>query len=129
MTFYKVDLASPSAIVETAAKVTEDHGHPSILINNAGTGTAQTILSESEHERRRVFEVNTLSHFTLVRAFLPAMVQRNHGHIVTVASIASFYAQAQNVSYACSKASVMAFHEGLGQELRTRFNAPRIRTS
>ncbi|KZM20375.1 uncharacterized protein EKO05_0006935 [Ascochyta rabiei] len=129
VTFYQVNLTSTSAIIEAAAKIIKEHGHPSILINNAGTGTAQTILSESEPERRRVFEVNSLCHFTLVREFLPAMIERNHGHIVTVASTGSFYSQAQNVSYACSKASAMAFHEGLGQEIRARFNAPKIRTS
>jgi all-trans-retinol dehydrogenase (NAD+) len=57
------------------------------------------------------------------------MTKKNHGHIVTIASTGSFYSQAQNVSYACSKAAAMAFHEGLGQELRARFDAPRIRTS
>lgn len=127
--FYQVDLTSTSTIIETAKRVIKKHGTPSILINNAGTGTAQTILSESESERRRVLEVNSLCHFTLVREFLAAMVERNHGHIVTIASTGSFYSQAQNVSYACSKASAMAFHEGFGQELRARFKAPKVRTS
>ncbi|CAG8160906.1 unnamed protein product [Penicillium nalgiovense] len=127
--FYQVNLASSSAISEFASTVKRDHGNPSILINNAGTGTAQTLLSEGESERRRVFEVNTLCHFTLVQQFLPAMIEKNHGHIMTIASTGSFYSQAQNVSYACSKAAAMAFNEGLGQELRARFNARRIRTS
>lgn len=70
-----------------------------------------------------------LCHFTLVREFLPAMVARNHGHVMTIASTGSFYSQAQNVAYASSKAAAMAFHEGLGQELRTRFNARKVRTS
>jgi all-trans-retinol dehydrogenase (NAD+) len=124
-----MSLTSTSAIVEAASKVIEEHGHPSILINNAGSGTAQTMLSESESEKRRVFEVNSLCYFTLVREFLPAMVEQNHGHIVTIASTGSFCSQAQNVSYACSKASAMIFHEGLGQEIRARFNASKIRTS
>jgi all-trans-retinol dehydrogenase (NAD+) len=124
-----VDLSSSSAISEVAATIKQTYGNPSILVNNAGTGTAQTILSETESERRRVFEVNVLCHFTLVREFLPAMVDKNHGHVMTIASTGSFYSQAQNVAYASSKAAVMAFHEGLGQELRTRFNARKVRTS
>jgi short-subunit dehydrogenase len=120
---------SDSAISQVATKIKQEHGHPSILVNNAGTGTAQTILSESESERRRVFEVNCISHFTLVREFLPAMIERDHGHVITIASTGSFYSQAQNVSYASSKAATMAFNEGLGQELRARYDARRIRTS
>ncbi|CBX90736.1 hypothetical protein LEMA_P057700.1 [Plenodomus lingam JN3] len=129
VTFHQVDLSSPTAISTAATSIKASHGHPSILINNAGTGTAQTILSESESERRRVFEVNALCHFTLVREFLPAMIEKDHGHVMTIASTGSFYAQAQNVAYAASKAAAMAFHEGLGQELRTRFHARRVRTS
>lgn len=129
MAFYRVNLTSTSAISEFAAIVKREYGNPSILIHNAGTGTAQTILSESESKCRRVFEVNALCYFTLVQQYLPAMIEKNHGHIMTIASTGSFYSQAQNVSYACSKAAAMAFHEGLGQELRARFNARRIRTS
>ncbi|KAF2464415.1 NAD(P)-binding protein [Lindgomyces ingoldianus] len=124
-----VNLTSSSEACDAATIIKSTHGNPTILINNAGTGTAQTILSESESERRRVFEVNSLCHFTLVREFLPAMIERNHGHVMTVASTGSFYSQSQNVSYASSKASAMAFHEGLGQELRSRYNARRVRTS
>lgn len=129
MYFYNVDLSSPSAIAAAAAKVKQEHGHPSILINNAGIGVAKNILDENETERRRLFDVNVLAHFTLAREFLPAMIEKDHGHLVTIASMASFYTQAQNVSYACSKAAAMAFHEGIGQELRTRYNAPRVRTT
>ncbi|KAB2573432.1 Dehydrogenase RED2 [Lasiodiplodia theobromae] len=127
--FYKVDLSSPSAIALAAAEVKLEHGHPSVLISNAGIGVAKNILDENETERRRLFDVNVLAHFTLAREFLPAMIENDHGHLVTVASMASFYTQAQNVSYACSKAAAMAFHEGIGQELRVRYNAPRVRTT
>lgn len=32
--------------------------------------------------------VNSISHFWTVKAFLPAMIESNHGHIVTIASLA-----------------------------------------
>lgn len=32
------------------------------------------------------------------------------------------------VDYAATKAAAMAFHEGLSAELKTRYNAPRVRT-
>ena len=35
--------------------------------------------------------VNTESHFWLTKAFLPAMLKKNHGHIVTVASAAGMF--------------------------------------
>lgn len=57
------------------------------------------------------------------------MVKNNHGHIVTLASIASYVTIAQNVDYSASKAAVMALHEELKQELKHRYNAPRVRTT
>jgi all-trans-retinol dehydrogenase (NAD+) len=57
------------------------------------------------------------------------MVKSNHGHIVTVASVASFLAIAPTVAYSCSKAGVLAFHEALTNELKVRYDAPKVRTT
>jgi all-trans-retinol dehydrogenase (NAD+) len=112
-----------------AETIRKEHGEPTVLINNAGTGTNKTILDETEAELRRVFDVNTISHFLLAKEFVPAMAKRNHGHIVTVASMASFMVHAQNVDYTCTKASCLAFHEGLAQELKSRYDANKVRTT
>lgn len=40
------------------------------------------------------------------------MLQQKKGHIVTMASVASFVAAASMVDYAATKAGLMAFHEG-----------------
>ena len=112
-----------------AQRIRKEHGEPTVLINNAGIGTNKTILDETEAEIRRVFEVNTISHFLLVKEFVPAMIKSNHGHIVTVASMASFMVHSQNVDYACTKTSALAFHEGLAQELKSRYNASKVRTT
>ncbi|KAJ6109940.1 NAD(P)-binding protein [Penicillium sp. IBT 16267x] len=108
--FYKVDLANPEAIKSIAAKLRSEHG-----------------LSESQI--RRTFDVNILAHFLLVQEFLPAMVSRNHGHVVSVASLASFTTSAINVDYACAKSAALAFYEGLSQELRHIYKAPGVRNS
>lgn len=99
------------------------------MINNAGIGDWHTILDAPMTYIRKIFEVNTIAHFTLVKEFLPAMVSKNHGHVVTVASLASFVVVAGSVDYACTKASALAFHEGLAAELRWRYKAPDVRTT
>jgi all-trans-retinol dehydrogenase (NAD+) len=48
---------------------------------------------------------------------------------VTIASVASFVTVAQNVDYSCTKASALAFHEGLAQELKFRYGADKVRTT
>lgn len=57
------------------------------------------------------------------------MIKKNHGHVVTIASMASFIVIAQNVDYSCTKASALAFHEGLAGELKNRYKADQVRTT
>ncbi|PWY74995.1 NAD(P)-binding protein, partial [Aspergillus heteromorphus CBS 117.55] len=129
VSFYKTDITNSTALHTTAEQIREDHGHPTVLINNAGVGHDGSILDEPESKIRQTFEVNTISHFLMVREFLPAMIEKNHGHVVTVASMASFVALGEMVDYCCSKASALAFHEGLGQELKHWYKATGVKTS
>lgn len=103
-------------------------GEPTILVNNAGVARGKPILETSDVDLRFTFDVNAFSHFRTVREFLPSMVARNHGMVVTVASWASWLTIPNLVDYAASKAAAMAFHEGLGAELTTKYHAPKVRT-
>ncbi|PQE25533.1 Short-chain dehydrogenase reductase SDR protein [Rutstroemia sp. NJR-2017a BBW] len=127
--FYRVDVTSSSNIAAAASEIRKSYGDPTVLINNAGIGYLKTILHGTEDQIRRTFEVNTISHFLMAKEFLPAMIKKNHGHIVTIASMASYVVHASNVDYSCTKASALAFHEGLAAELKFRYNAPNVRTT
>ncbi|KAL4783896.1 hypothetical protein BJX76DRAFT_357567 [Aspergillus varians] len=128
-TFYEADITSPASIAQVARKIRAAQGNPTVLINNAGIGNEGTILEKPEAKIRQTFEVNTVSHFLMVREFLQSMIAKNHGHIITIASMASFIGLGEMVDYCCSKASALAFHEGLRQELRLWYKAPKIRTT
>lgn len=128
-TFYKVDITNSEAVHEAAEKTRKEVGHPTVLVNNAGVGFPKPILDTPESQIRATFNVNNVAHFLLVREFLPEMIKHNHGHVVTIASMASFMVAASNVSYSCSKVAALAFHEGLSVELRTRYKAKKVRTT
>ena len=59
-----------------------------ILVNNAGVHEGLGALERGEAEIRAIFDVNVLSHFWSLQAFLPGMLARDHGHVVTVGSAA-----------------------------------------
>jgi short-subunit dehydrogenase len=88
-------------------------GAPSILINNAGIAHAHTILDTSDEYLRKIFDVNLLSNWYTVKAFLPDMITKNKGHIITIASTASYAGVGGMVDYTATKAGVLAFHEGM----------------
>uniref|UniRef100_A0A8B9M0I7 Estradiol 17-beta-dehydrogenase 11 n=1 Tax=Accipiter nisus TaxID=211598 RepID=A0A8B9M0I7_9AVES len=85
---FVVDCSKREEIYSAAEKVKKDIGDVSILVNNAGVITAADLLSTQDHQIERMFEVNILAHIWTTRAFLPTMMNNNHGHIVTVASAA-----------------------------------------
>lgn len=129
ITFFACDISSPTAVYATAEKVRERLGQPSILINNAGIFASHTILSTSDEYLRKIFDVNVLSNWYTVKAFLPDMLKHNKGHVVTIASTASYMGVAGIADYTASKAAILAFHESLNQELKHHYNAPNILTT
>ena len=47
----------------------------------------------------QIFKVNVASHFILIKEFLPAMLNAKKGHVVTMASIASFFTKPGIIDY------------------------------
>ncbi|KAJ9497430.1 hypothetical protein H2202_007234 [Exophiala xenobiotica] len=120
---YQVDVGDLNAVRVSCDRIRSEHGHPTVLINNAGLALDATILGISMDDVQRTFSVNLFSHYQLVKEFLPHMIENDHGHIVTVASLAAHAPRTANVAYAASKAAALAFHEGLGLELALYYDA------
>ncbi|KAF4451684.1 hypothetical protein F53441_5363 [Fusarium austroafricanum] len=127
--FYKVDVTSPDSIREAMDQVRRQVGDPTVLINNAGIALGKDILACTADQIKQMVNVNLLAHFWLVQELLPSMIKRQHGHIVTIASVASFITIASNIDYSCTKAGLVAFHEGLAQDLKHRYNTKDVLTS
>ena len=70
-------------------------------------------------EWQRVMDINLTGTFLCCRAVLPAMIERNNGRIITVASLAGKEPKPGLSAYAASKAGVIALTKTLGQELAT----------
>ncbi len=123
-----MNLSTTESIKRVADQIRRDHGDPTVLVNNAGAMSATPILDESEERLRLLFDINIVANFLLIKEFLPGMLKHNHGHVVQIASMASFITGARNVSYAATKVAVLALHEGLAQELLHVHKADRVRT-
>lgn len=115
---YPCNLRDRAAIATTAAATLRDHGHVDVLVNNAGVVSGKTLLDASDDEVLRTFDVNTLALFWTTRAFLPTMLQRNSGHVVTIASAAGVVGTSRLVDYCASKHAAVGFDESLRLELR-----------
>ncbi|KAI0863419.1 NAD(P)-binding protein [Xylaria cubensis] len=127
--FFKCDVTSSESVAEAADSVRREIGHPSILINNAGITSPTSILKMPESFLRKIFGVNIISHWFTTQQFLPHMIQMNKGHVVTVASLASFVALPTAADYSATKAAALSFHEALTCELKHVYKAPNVLTT
>jgi NAD(P)-dependent dehydrogenase (short-subunit alcohol dehydrogenase family) len=100
-----------SADVEACFHAAETRlGPVDVLVNNAGTtgGPQATTVSEtSVADFDRVMAVNIRGPFLMCRRALPSMVQRGHGLIINIASVASLVAFPGRAAYTVSKGALM----------------------
>jgi len=97
--------------------VRKDVGDVTIIINNAGIVPNGSFMKMSAEVEEKMIKVNVLSHFQIIREFLPKMMERNHGHIVTIASMASFFPARELAGYTACKHANYGFIEAVKQEL------------
>ncbi|XP_026320061.1 epidermal retinol dehydrogenase 2-like [Hyposmocoma kahamanoa] len=115
---YECDVTNREAVLELKEKVCREVGEVTMLINNAGIMPCKPFLAHSAAEIRAVFELNIIAHHWTCQAFLPSMMERNHGHIVAMSSMAGVMGLRNLVPYCATKYGVRGFMESLSEELR-----------
>ena len=100
---FTCDVSDGEAVAAVAEEVKSLVGAPDIVINNAGVVSGKRLLECSRKEIERTMGVNTMALFWTAKAFLPDMIARNAGHMVTVASAAGLVGVAGLADYSASK--------------------------
>lgn len=114
------DLTRREDIEAVAARTLAENGPVDILVNNAGVVSGKNLLEISPAEIERTFQVNTLALFWTAKAFLPGMLERDRGHLVTIASAAGLAGTSKLTDYCASKFAAVGFDESLRVELKRR---------
>jgi short-subunit dehydrogenase len=110
------DLASEAA--KLPAKVEKLGVQVDHLVNNAGFGLRGRFLELDPEREAEIVRVNCEAVVTLTHAFLPGMVERGRGGVITVASTAGMQPLPYEITYGASKAFAISFMEALWMELR-----------
>ncbi len=79
-----------------------------ILINNAGIFEPKEFFDIPDEDWTRFFEVNVMSGVRLSRAYMPAMLKRNWGRIVFIASESALYIPSEMIQYGMTKTAQLA---------------------
>ncbi|RMZ85671.1 hypothetical protein DV737_g674, partial [Chaetothyriales sp. CBS 132003] len=128
--YYKCDVSDYEQIHSVANAIRKEVGHPSVLINNAGIGTGKSVLTSEDKVLDKIFKINLISHFILIKEFLPAMLSNKKGHIVGISSVAAVLPVPGLLDYSCTKIGVLYLNDGLRSELHTSYpNGKTIQTT
>jgi short-subunit dehydrogenase len=121
------DVSKRDVVYRVADETRAAAGAVDILINNAGVVSGARLLDLPDEKIEATLAINTLSLFWTAKAFLPQMIERHRGHVVTIASAAGLIGVAKLTDYATSKWAAVGFNESLRAELRQI--APAVKTT
>ncbi|ELK02322.1 Short chain dehydrogenase/reductase family 16C member 6 [Pteropus alecto] len=125
---YKCDCSNRQEIYRVADQVKKEVGDVTILINNAGIVVGKLFLDIPDEMVEKSFLVNVLSHFWTYKAFLPAMIKANHGHLVCISSVAGLIGVSGLTEYSSTKFAAFGLTEALLFELKM-INKSKINTT
>lgn len=113
-----LDVTDPGEIAAAVAAADDAFGGIDVLVNNAGHGYLSAVEEGEDVEVRKLFDVNYFGAVDMIKAVLPAMRRRGHGHIVNISSMTGLVANPPNAYYSSTKFALEAMTEALAAEAR-----------
>ena len=107
--FIGLDVASEAGCREAAESV----GVLDVLANIAGIGHVGTLLNTTAADLDRLYAVNVRGVFNCCKAFVPAMLERQGGSVINMASIAGVIAVRERLAYTTTKFAVVGLTKAL----------------
>jgi len=116
---YSADVTDGAALERLAEQVESDLGAVDLLMAFAGGFSAPTpFLELSEDDFRAVLDWNLTSTFLTLKTFLPAMVERRRGAVVTMSSCTGrLLDRTITASYAAAKAGIGMLTQHVAKEM------------
>lgn len=112
----QTDVTDARQVARLVQQATDTYGQVDVLVNNAGIGARSTLERLSAEEIAQVVNVNLMGAMLATRAVLPGMIERRHGAIISVASVAGMVAV--DPVYSATKFGLRGFALSLRRELQ-----------
>lgn len=103
---------------EGCAKLVQAQPDVDILINNTGIFEPKGFFDIPDEDWQRFFDVNVMSGVRLSRAYMPAMLKRNWGRIVFIASESALMIPKEMIHYGMTKTAQLSISRGLAELTR-----------
>lgn len=109
------DVTDTAQVTRLLERTVELFGHVDVLVNNAGLAWREPYIENSTEQITHIINVNLLGAILMTRAILPGMLERHHGAIIFVASVAAHIAV--DPLYCATKFGLRGFSLSLYREL------------
>lgn len=113
----KADLTAKADLlkIENLLKIDKDI---TVLVNNAGIAVAEKFSEVTDMDKfETLLNLNITALTRLTGAVVPGFIARNQGTIINIASVVALAPELVGIVYSGSKAYVLAFTQGLANEL------------
>jgi 3-oxoacyl-[acyl-carrier protein] reductase len=111
------DVTKAEDINRLVAKTEAEFGGVDILINNAGTGSNEKIMSAPDDKWQYYWDLHVMAAVRLSRGLVPMMQLRGGGVIINNASICAKQPLDYEPIYNVTKAALMMFSKNLSEEV------------
>lgn len=111
------DVSKAADVERVVRGVTETFGGADLLVNNAGTGSNETIREASDEKWQYYWDLHLMAAVRLSRGLCPSMKQRGGGVILNNASICAKQPLGYEPIYNVTKSALVMFSKCLANEL------------
>ena len=119
--YLRLDVADLASVAEFRTQAYALRAQVDIVANVAGWGKIQPFMENTPEFWRKVMDVNLLGPVAVAHAFLPQMIERGSGKVVTVSSDAGRVGSLGETMYSGAKGGAIAFTKSLAREV-ARYN-------
>lgn len=127
----RADVSDDAQCHALAKRVEQRFGRCDALVNNAGTTKfvdLKDLAGLDAADFHRIYAVNVIGPFQMIRAFEPLLRRGDHAAVVNVSSIAALLGGGSSMAYIASKGALnalrLALARGLGPQITVNIVAP-----
>src|ERR1700760_1653249 len=113
----EADVANTAGVDAVVKAAETEFGGADILINNAGTGSNETIMEAPDEKWEYYWDLHVMAAVRLARGFVPSMRKRGGGVILHNASVCAVQPLWYEPIYNVTKAALMMFSKTLANEV------------
>ena len=113
----RADVTRPEDITRVVETVERELGGADFLVNNAGTGSEETIMEADDSRWQLYWDLHVMAAVRMARGLVPSMRRRGGGAIINNASICARQPLGYEPIYNVTKAALVMLSKCLANEL------------